>query len=117
MEPDRRSAVLTGTFYIIGTVCGGVGMVAVLGPLLRAPDYLRAYGTMETRVLSASLLYLLQGVSLVATAAVIYPVLRKFSPSAAIAYFSARILEAVIYILTVISTSRTAALQSTGSPL
>ncbi len=103
MDPDRRSAVLTGTLYIMGTVCGAVGMVGVLGPVFSAPDYLRAYGTMETRVLVASLLYLLQGVALVAMAATIYPVLRKFSPSTAVAYLSARILEAVIYILTVIS--------------
>lgn len=103
MDPDRRSARLTGMFYIIGTVCGGVGLVVVLGPLLSAPDYLRAYGTMETRVLIASLLYLLMGVSLVAMAAAVYPVLRKFSPSAALAYFGARVLEAVVYILTVIS--------------
>ena len=103
MNPDRRSALLTGTFYIIGTVCGGVGLVGVLGPLLGATDYLRAYGTMETRVLFASLLYLLMGVSLVAVSVAVYPVLRKFSPSAAIAYFGARVLEAVVYILTVIS--------------
>lgn len=103
MDPDRRSAVLTGTFYIIGTVCGGVGMGVVLGPVLSATDYLRAYGTMEKRVLIASLLYLLMGVSLVAMAAAVYPVLRKFSPSAAIAYFGARVLELVIYMLTVIS--------------
>jgi hypothetical protein len=103
MDPDRRSAVLTGTYYVIGTVCGAVGMGVVLGPLLGATDYLRAYGTMGTRVLIASLLYLLQGVSLVAMAAAVYPVLRKASPSAALAYFAARVLEAVIYILTVIS--------------
>ena len=103
MDQDRRSAVLTGTFYIIGAVCGGAGLVGVLGPLLGATDYLRAYGTMETRVLIASLLYLLMGVSLVAMSVAVYPVLRKFSPSAAIAYFGARVLEAVVYILTVIS--------------
>jgi hypothetical protein len=103
MDPDRRSAVLTGTFYIIGTVLGLVALGAVLAPLLGATDYLRAYGTMETRVLVASLLTLLMGVSLVAMSVAVYPVLRKFSPSAAIAYFGARVLEAVVYILTVVS--------------
>lgn len=103
MHPDRRSAVLTGTFLILGTVCGGAGLVVALGPLRSAPDYLRAYGTMETRVLIASLLYLMMGVSLVAVAAVVYPVLRKFSPSAAIAYVGARVLEMAVYMLTVVS--------------
>ncbi len=36
-------------------------------------------------------------------AAAVHPVLRKFSPSAAIAYFGARVLEAVVYMVTVIS--------------
>ena len=103
MDSDRRSAVLTGTFFILGTVCGGVGLGVVLGPLRAAPDSLRAYGTMETRVLGASLLYLMMGVSLVAMAVAVYPVLRKFSPSAAIAYVGARIVEMVIYVLSVIS--------------
>jgi hypothetical protein len=103
MGADRRSAVLTGVFYIIGTVTGAAGLVAVLGPVRSAPDYLRAYGTMETRVLIASLLYLLMGVSLVAMAAAVYPVLKRFNPAAAIAYFGARVLEAVTYIFTVIS--------------
>jgi hypothetical protein len=103
MDPDRRSAVLTGTFYIIGTVAGLVALGGVLEPLLSATDYLRAYGTMETRVLIASLLELLMGVSLVAMAVAVYPVLRRFSPGAAIAYFGARVFEGVVYILSVVS--------------
>jgi hypothetical protein len=103
MDTDRRSAILTGAFFIIGTLLGLVGLGAVLQPLLDATDPLAAYGTMESRVLIASLLELLMGVSLVAMAVAVYPVLRKFSPSAAAAYLSARVLEAVIYILGVLS--------------
>lgn len=102
MNPDRRSAVLTGTFFIIGTV-GGAGGRVVLAPLLGATDYLRAYGTMETVVLFGSLLYLLMGVSLVAMSVAVYPVVRKFSPSAAIAYFGVRLLEGVVDIIIVLS--------------
>lgn len=103
MDPDRRSAVLTGAFFIIGTVCGVIGLGAALAPLLGATDYLRAYGTNETRVLVASLFELLMGMSLVAMAVAVYPVLRRFSPRAAAAYLGARILEAVTYIIGVIS--------------
>lgn len=103
MDPDRRSAVLTGSFYIVGTVAGLVGLGGILEPVLGASDYLTAYGTMETRVLIASLLELLMSMSLVAMAASIYPVLRKFSPGAAIAYFGARVLEAVPIIMGVVS--------------
>lgn len=103
MDPDRRSAVLTGSFYIAGTLVGIVGLGAVLGPLLSAPDYLRAYGTMETRVLIGAFLQLLMALSLVAMAASVYPVLRKHSPAAAATYLGVRMLEAVPVILGVIS--------------
>lgn len=102
-DQDRRSAILTGVFYIIGTVSGMVALGAVLGPVLGATDQLRAYGTMETRVLVASLLELLMGVSLVAMAVAVYPVIKRFSPGAAIAYIVARSLEAVTFILGVVS--------------
>ena len=103
MDPDRRSAILTGSFYIVGTLSGLVGLGVVLAPLMGASDYLTAYGTMETRVLIACLLSLLMGLSLVAMAVAVYPVLRKFSPSAAVAYLSARVVEGVIYIIGVVS--------------
>ncbi len=103
MDPDGRSAALTDCFYIGGTVLGFVGLGVVLEPLLSASDYLTAYGTMETRVLFASLLELLMSISLVAMAAAVYPVVRRYNPSAAIAYFGLRVLEAVPVIMGVVS--------------
>jgi len=103
MDADRRSALLTGTFYILGTVLGMAGLLGALGPVLGATDYLRAFGMMETRVLVASLLTLLMCISLVAMSVAVYPVLRRFNPGAAIAYFGARIVEAVTTILVVMS--------------
>ena len=103
MDPDRRSAVLTGTFFILGTVLWLLALGVVLAPLLGATDHLTAYGEGETRVLVASLLELLMGVTLIGMAVAVYPVLRKFSPAAAIAYFGARLLEGVIYIIGVLS--------------
>lgn len=103
MDADRRSAVLTGAFFILGTVLGLIALGVVLEPLLSATDYLTDYGESETRVLVASLLELLMGVALIGMAVAVYPVLKKFSPSAAIAYFGARLLEGVIYIIGVLS--------------
>jgi hypothetical protein len=99
MDADRRSAVFTGVFFIIGTVVGLIGLGVVLEPLRSATDYLTVHGESETRVLVASLLELSMGVALVAMAIAVYPVLRKFSPSAAIAYVGARLLEGVVYII------------------
>ncbi len=103
MDAERRSAVLTGVFFIVGTVAGLIALGVVLAPLDNASDYLTLYGESETRVRLASLLELIMGVALVAMAIAIYPVLSKFSPSAAIAYVGARLLEGVIYVIGVLS--------------
>lgn len=103
MDADRRSAVLTGVFLLLGTVVGVIGLGGVLEPLNSATDHLTLYGQSETRVLVASLVELFMGVVLVGMAIAVYPVLKKFSPSAAIAYIGARLLEGVIYIILVLS--------------
>jgi hypothetical protein len=45
----------------------------------------------------------MMGVSLVGMAVAVYPVIKRFSPSAAVAYVAARVLEMVTYIFGVIS--------------
>jgi Domain of unknown function (DUF4386) len=77
MDADRRSALLTGVFFIVGTVLGVTGLGLVLEPLNSATDYLTVYGESETRVLVASLLQLGMGVALVGMSIAVYPVLRK----------------------------------------
>jgi hypothetical protein len=94
MDADRRSAVLTGVFLLLGTVVGVIGLGVVLEPLNSATDYLTVYGESETRVTVASLVELFMGVALVGMAIAVYPVLRKFSPRAAIAYIGAGSLKA-----------------------
>ena len=103
MDADRRSAVLTGVFFIVGTVVGVIGLGVVLEQLNSATDSLTVYGESETRVAVASLVELFTGVVLVGMAIAVYPVLKKFSPAAAVAYIGARLLEGVIYIILVLS--------------
>lgn len=103
MDPDRRSAVLTGVFLLLGTVAGVIGLGVVLEPLNSASDHLTLYGESETRVAVASVVELFMGVVLVGMAITVYPVLKRFSPTAAIAYIGARLLECVIYIILVLS--------------
>jgi hypothetical protein len=102
MDADR-SAVLTGVFLLLGTVVGVIGLGVVLEQLNSATDSLTVYGESETRVAVASLVELFTGVVLVGMAIAVYPVLKKFSPSAAIANIGARLLEGVIYIILVLS--------------
>lgn len=88
---------------LLGTVVGVIGLGVVLEQLNSATDSLTVYGESETRVAVASLVELFTGVVLVGMAIAVYPVLKKFSPSAAIAYIGARLLEGVVFIIGVLS--------------
>jgi len=88
---------------LLGTVVGVIGLGVVLEQLNSATDSLTVYGESETRVAVASLVELFTGVVLVGMAIAVYPVLRKFSASAAIAYIGARLLEGVVFIIGVLS--------------
>jgi len=90
-------------FLFLGTVVGVIGLGVVLEPLNSATDSLTVYGENEIRVAVASLVELFMGVVLIGMAIAVYPVLRKFSPSAAIAYVGARLLEGVVYVILVLS--------------
>ena len=103
MDSDRRAAILTGVFYIVGSVAGLISLGVFTGPILGAPDYLAGVSANEAKVILGALLELVMGVALVGMALAVYPVLKKFSARMAIGYFGARVVEFAIGILGVVS--------------
>ena len=102
MNPDRRSAVLAGVLFIVGTVAGTASLGLFTDPILSSPDYLTGVSEGESKVLVGALLELVMGVSLAGMALAVYPVLKKFSARAAVGYFGARLVEAVMYVISVV---------------
>ena len=103
MNSDRKAAILTGVFFIIGTVAGMISLGVFTDPVVGAPDVLVSVSANEGKVIMGVLFELVMAVALAGMAIAIYPVLRKHSPSLAIGYFGARILEVGIFILSAIS--------------
>jgi hypothetical protein len=101
MSSYRKTAIIVGVLYIIGTVAGVLSYV-FSGPILSNPNYLVKASENQNLVV-ASLLVLTMGFSLAMMSVVLYPVLKKHSKVLALGVVLFRgALEAVMYIVMVI---------------
>ncbi len=102
MNSPRKTAIIVGVLYIIGTVAGVLSLVFV-NPILSAPDYLLQFSANKTQVITGALLVIIMGVALVMVPVMMFPILKKQNKALALGYVVFRALEAVTYIAVVIS--------------
>ena len=101
MSTYRRTAIILGVLFIIGTV-SGVLSVIFLGSL-NAPDYLVQVSENETQIVIGSLLILVMGFALAMIPAVLFPVFEKYNKALALGAVVFRgALEAVVYMAQVV---------------
>lgn len=85
MNVYRRTAIIAGVLYIVGTVAGVLSLT--LSQPLRDPgDPLVGAATHANQVTVAALYVMLMGLSLAMLSVVVYPVLRRHSPVLALGY-------------------------------
>lgn len=99
MNTNRKTAVLVGLFFIIGTVAGILSGV-VTGPVLDASDYLTQVNANEGSVILGALLVLVMGFPLAMIPAMMFPIFRKYNEPLALGAVVFRgVLEAVTYMV------------------
>ncbi|MHB9033404.1 MAG: DUF4386 family protein, partial [Anaerolineae bacterium] len=76
MNTHRKTAVIVGILFIIGTV-SGVLAGAVTAPIRAMPTYPLVLNVSETQRIIGILLTLLMGLSLAMVPVLLYPILRK----------------------------------------
>jgi hypothetical protein len=97
MNIYRKTAVLVGVFFIIGTVAGVLSMV-FLGPFMDTPEYLSSIAANESQVVIGALFILTMGFALTMVPVLLYPIFRKYNHALALATVVFRgALEAVVY--------------------
>lgn len=102
MEPVRRTAVVVGILFITATVAYSIG-IALINPLLEAPNYLVEIAEHENEVKVGSLFILIDAVAVVGIAVMMFPILRRINESLALWYVGARISESMLFIIYVFS--------------
>jgi uncharacterized protein DUF4386 len=100
---NRKTAIIVGVLYIIGTIAGILSLVFT-GSILSDPNYLIKVSENQNQILLGALLVLAMGFSLAMMSVVLFPILKKQNEALAFGAVVFRgMLEAVLYIAVAIS--------------
>ncbi|MBE0634788.1 DUF4386 family protein [Candidatus Bipolaricaulota bacterium] len=77
MNSNRKAAILTGVFFIVGTIAGMISLGVFTDPILGASDVLVSVSANEGKVIVGVLLELVMAVALAGMAIAVYPVLKS----------------------------------------
>lgn len=103
MNTNRKTAIIVGALFIIGTV-GLALSVVLVGSILDDPDYLIEFSANENRIIIGALLVLISGFALAMVPVMMFPIFKKYNEALALGSVVFRgALEAVIYIAVAIS--------------
>jgi hypothetical protein len=99
----RRTAMIVGALYIIGTVAGVLSLVFA-GSFLSDPDYLIKISTNENQIITGAFFVLVMGLALAMVPVMMFPIFRKYNEALALGAVVFRgPIEAVLYIAIAIS--------------
>lgn len=103
MDSYRKTAIIVGVLYIIGTVSGILSVVFTTS-ILGAPDYLTKIAVNVNPITIGALLILTMGFALALIPALVYPIFKKRYQALALGYIIFRgALETAVYIISAIS--------------
>lgn len=99
---NRKTAIIVGALYVIGTVAGILSLVFTR-PILERPDYLTEISTNPNQIVLGALFVLTMGLALAMVPVMMFPILKRYNEVLAVGYVLFRgALEAVTYLALVI---------------
>ena len=102
MDTNRKTAIIVGVLFIIGTVAGILSVVFT-SSILNAPDYLMKVSANENKIIIGALFVLVMGFALAMVPVMMFPIFKKHNEALALGYVVFRgALETVTYIASVI---------------
>jgi hypothetical protein len=95
----RKTAIMVGVLYIIGTVAGILSVIFTSSDL-NAPDFLLRISANKNQIVIGALFVLLMGFALALIPVLVFPILKKHNEALALGYVVFRgALETVTYII------------------
>src|SRR4030043_1733473 len=85
MKTFRKTAIIVGVLYIIGTVAGILCKV-ITGPIRDNPDYLIKVTANENQFITGVLFLLIMGLALAMVPVMMFPILKKHNEALALGY-------------------------------
>jgi hypothetical protein len=101
MDPLRKTALVAGGFYLI-TFISSIPAVFLLSPVLNHSDYIVSSGA-DTRVILGCILDLINAIAAIGSAVTLFPVVRRQHEGVALGFVTARMFEAAVIVIGVVS--------------
>jgi Domain of unknown function (DUF4386) len=101
MDALRKTALVAGSFYLI-TFAASIPAVFLLDPVLNDQNYIVSSGA-DTRVLWGCFLDFINAIACIGTAVTLFPVVKRQNEAVALGFVTARVLEATIIVIGVMS--------------
>ena len=103
MKTYRKTSIIVGILFIVGTLSGFIGAFVLLGPVLGEPLDLGKIAAHTSQLTLGALLTLLMGFALAMVPALMFPVFKKQNEALALGYLVFReALETMAYIATAV---------------
>jgi hypothetical protein len=100
-QAEQRTARIMGAWFL-GTFVFSIPAFFFYGPILNDPNYVLGSGD-DIRVAVGALLEILLAISGIATAVVIFPIVKRVNESVALGYIAARTVESILILVGVVS--------------
>jgi Ca2+/Na+ antiporter len=101
MEPERKIAMVAGSFFIVAFVASVPGPFALYTSILHDPRFI-VTGTGDAGVALGAFLEVILAISVIGTAVTLFPVIKKQNEGIALGYVCGRLVEAVIIVVGII---------------
>jgi hypothetical protein len=101
VSSSRRTALIAGLWFI-GTFVFSIPALLLYDPVLNDADYILGEGA-DTRISLGAFLEVLTAIANIATAVVLFPILRRVNEAVALGYVALRIVESTIIVVGLIS--------------
>jgi hypothetical protein len=114
MNPARKTSLIFGLFFA-GTFIFSIPALFFYDPVLNHADYILGEG-FDTRISMGALFEILLAICNIATAVVIFPIVRRVKESVALGYVASRIVESLLILAGVISLMSVVTLRTIVAP-
>ncbi len=113
MDSMRKTALVAGILYLI-TFLASIPAVFLLGPVLTNPNYILGAGA-DTQVIGGAFFDLVNALACIGTAVALYSVVKRQHEGLALGFITARIFEAAVIVIGVVSILSVVTLRQPGA--
>jgi len=113
MDSMRKTALIAGVLYLI-TFISSIPAVFLLDPVLSNPNYIVGAGA-DTQVIGGAFLDLVNAIAAIGTAVALFSVVRRQNEGFALGFVTARMFEAAVIVVGVVSVLSVVTLRQAGA--